>query len=114
MADFVVVQRIRSLRARGMTMPAIAQTMTELGIPTPSGRTTWTKSSVSKLLAPAAPKPPESVPAVSGGLCAGRAPLFDDHVDGETPTARRVRLASSASLCRMCPVQPRCPNPIST
>jgi WhiB family redox-sensing transcriptional regulator len=47
-------------------------------------------------------------PALPGAACAGRAPRFDDAIDGETPKQRRARLVSAAEVCEPCPVRARC------
>lgn len=47
-------------------------------------------------------------PTLSGAACTGRAPLFDDEIDGETEEQREARHYVAASICRSCPVQPEC------
>lgn len=47
-------------------------------------------------------------PTLSGAACAGRAPLFDDEIDGETAEHREARHHIATSICRSCPVQPEC------
>jgi hypothetical protein len=114
-ADQHIVQRIRSLRACGTTVPAIAQTLSAERIPTPSGGETWTRASVYRLLGPKTSKgTAETAANVTGALCRGRAPLFDDTVPGEKPAERRARLASAAELCAVCPARTNCPTPITS
>ncbi|MBB3037434.1 WhiB family transcriptional regulator [Hoyosella altamirensis] len=43
-----------------------------------------------------------------GARCAGRAPLFDSFIEGETPAARIERFEWCAHLCRACPVLAAC------
>lgn len=47
-------------------------------------------------------------PTLSRAACAGRAPLFDDEIDGETAEQREARHHSATSICRNCPVQREC------
>lgn len=47
-------------------------------------------------------------PRLAGAKCAGRAPLFDDELPGETGEDRSDRLAYATSICRTCPVQSAC------
>ncbi|MDT2004555.1 hypothetical protein FXW78_07060 [Rhodococcus opacus] len=47
-------------------------------------------------------------PELEGAGCAGRAPMFDDDVDGETPEERLARLGVAFSICRDCPVHAAC------
>ncbi|WML63202.1 WhiB family transcriptional regulator [Rhodococcus sp. AH-ZY2] len=47
-------------------------------------------------------------PRLEGARCAGKAPLFDDELPGETTEARSERLAYAANICRGCPVRTAC------
>lgn len=47
-------------------------------------------------------------PRLVGAECAGRAPLFDDQVDGETDDDREYRLGAAARVCQRCPVLALC------
>ena len=47
-------------------------------------------------------------PRLTGARCAGRAPMFDDEVFGETTENRSARLAAAARICRGCPVLSVC------
>ncbi|YCN53424.1 WhiB family transcriptional regulator [Rhodococcus erythropolis] len=47
-------------------------------------------------------------PTLSGAACTGRAPLFDDDIDGESVEHREARHHTAAAICRHCPVQPQC------
>ncbi|MDZ7917590.1 MAG: WhiB family transcriptional regulator [Rhodococcus sp. (in: high G+C Gram-positive bacteria)] len=47
-------------------------------------------------------------PTLSGAACAGRAPLFDDEIVGETAERREARHRIATSICGRCPVQPQC------
>lgn len=47
-------------------------------------------------------------PALPGAACAGRAPLFDDVLPGETPDARQERHRLAARTCRACPALAVC------
>ena len=47
-------------------------------------------------------------PRLTGAACAGRAPMFDDELFGETAENRSARLAHAANLCRGCPVRSAC------
>lgn len=40
--------------------------------------------------------------------CVGRAPMWDDRVDGETPEERVRRLEAARNVCRRCPVRLAC------
>jgi len=43
-----------------------------------------------------------------GARCRGKAPLFDDQLEDETPVDRSARLAYAVNICRGCPVQSAC------
>ncbi|MFD4368980.1 WhiB family transcriptional regulator [Rhodococcus sp. NPDC058521] len=45
---------------------------------------------------------------LTGASCAGRAPLFDDQLDGESDAQRHVRLTKAAEVCHTCPVRIAC------
>lgn len=45
---------------------------------------------------------------LDGAACAGRAPEFDDHLDGESDDQRDARHAAAVALCRHCPVIDGC------
>lgn len=47
-------------------------------------------------------------PRLEGAACAGRAPWFDEFVDGETTTARTARLDAARTICGTCPVRIAC------
>lgn len=47
-------------------------------------------------------------PRLAGARCAGRSPLFDAELDGETAEARSARLAWARTECTRCPVQGLC------
>lgn len=47
-------------------------------------------------------------PRLTGAACAGRAPLFDDQLDGEYDDDREYRLGAAARICRGCPVLALC------
>lgn len=47
-------------------------------------------------------------PRLEGARCAGRSPLFDAELDGETAEARSARLAWARTECTRCPVQGLC------
>lgn len=40
--------------------------------------------------------------------CAGKSPLFDDHVHGETALHRAYRHHRARQICRTCPIIDRC------
>lgn len=48
------------------------------------------------------------LPALRGGACTGRAPLFDYELDGETPAQRHARHTTAARICADCPALARC------
>lgn len=41
-------------------------------------------------------------------LCSGMAPLFDDHIDGESSTERGNRIRYASRICADCPVADLC------
>ncbi|WP_395704747.1 WhiB family transcriptional regulator [Rhodococcus ruber] len=47
-------------------------------------------------------------PRLTGAACAGRAPMFDDELFGETTENRSARLTAAARICRGCPVRSAC------
>lgn len=47
-------------------------------------------------------------PRLEGALCAGKAPMFDDQIEGETDEDRNHRLGAAARICRACPVRTAC------
>ncbi|WKW97318.1 WhiB family transcriptional regulator [Rhodococcus aetherivorans] len=47
-------------------------------------------------------------PRLTGARCAGRAPMFDAEVPGESAEDRAARLAAAAAICRGCPVVGPC------
>ncbi|WKX00715.1 WhiB family transcriptional regulator [Rhodococcus aetherivorans] len=47
-------------------------------------------------------------PRLTGAACAGRAPLFDEHIDGELELDRHARLDAARHICHGCPVQSAC------
>lgn len=61
-------------------------------------------------------KPPASIPLLArlvdprlhGAACTGRAPWWDESIDGETPEDRRDRHDAARRICRGCPVQGAC------
>jgi hypothetical protein len=53
-----VAERIAELRERGLSLQAIADALTEEGIPTPRGGTQWRPSSVQSALGYRRPRPP--------------------------------------------------------
>lgn len=47
-------------------------------------------------------------PRLEGARCAGRSPLFDTDIDGETAEARSSRLMWARGQCNACPVASAC------
>jgi WhiB family redox-sensing transcriptional regulator len=47
-------------------------------------------------------------PRLTGAACRGRAPWFDDYVEGESIGARSERLAAAERICIGCPVRSAC------
>ncbi|MHD0278842.1 WhiB family transcriptional regulator [Rhodococcus aetherivorans] len=47
-------------------------------------------------------------PRLTGAACAGRAPLFDEHIDGELELDRHARLDAARHICHGCRVQSAC------
>jgi hypothetical protein len=47
-------------------------------------------------------------PRLAGARCAGKSPLFDAELDGETAEDRSERLSWARSQCTRCPVQGQC------
>ncbi|MFC9833189.1 WhiB family transcriptional regulator [Rhodococcus sp. NPDC127530] len=47
-------------------------------------------------------------PDLEGAACAGRAPWFDDAIDGESDEDRADRLDAARRVCRGCPVRAAC------
>lgn len=47
-------------------------------------------------------------PRLEGARCAGRSPLFDTEIDGESAESRSARLTWARGQCTACPVASAC------
>lgn len=52
-------------------------------------------------------------PRLHGASCAGKAPLFDTDVDGETYSHKEYRHHVAARICRICPVRNACADAVA-
>lgn len=47
-------------------------------------------------------------PDLTGAACKGMAPLFDDHIDGETHEDTQARMVAARAVCARCPILATC------
>lgn len=64
------------------------------------------------------PRPPATLhaladPRLHGAACAGKAPLFDSDVEGETRAHKEYRLHVAARTCCTCPVLTACADAVT-
>jgi WhiB family redox-sensing transcriptional regulator len=50
----------------------------------------------------------DDLPAVPGAACAGRQPLWDDHIHGEPDDQREARHHRARAICSRCPALENC------
>jgi DNA invertase Pin-like site-specific DNA recombinase len=86
-ADPDLAERIAALRARGLSLQAVARELNEAGIPTPRGGREWRASSVQSALGyrrprPPAPGAPPRPPAPPRGRPMGLPPAPEPHRRG--------------------------------
>ena len=47
-------------------------------------------------------------PDLTGAACTGMAPLFDEHLDGETHEDTQARMVAARAVCARCPILATC------